>query len=61
MGPPGLLDALEQRFSAHGVPDRLHTERFRPGIVVTAGEGGAVTFTTVRHRPSTPMGLTHAA
>lgn len=43
-GPAGLLDAVEQRWVADGIPDRLHTERFRP-TVITAGEGGTVTFT----------------
>lgn len=43
-GPSGLLDAIEQRWDADGIADRLHTERFRP-TVITAGEGGAVTFT----------------
>lgn len=43
-GPAGLLDALEQRWDADGIADRLHTERFRP-TVITAGEGGTVTFT----------------
>ncbi|QNP76171.1 ferredoxin reductase [Streptomyces roseirectus] len=42
-GPAGLLDAAEEHWSAHGVPERLHTERFRPGVVVT-GDGGEVTF-----------------
>ncbi|WP_375430012.1 ferredoxin reductase [uncultured Friedmanniella sp.] len=42
-GPTGLLDALEGHWSAAGLADRLHTERFR-AVVVTAGEGGAVTF-----------------
>jgi ferredoxin-NADP reductase len=43
-GPTGMLDALEKHWADVGQPDRLHTERFRP-VVVTAGEGGAVTFT----------------
>jgi stearoyl-CoA 9-desaturase NADPH oxidoreductase len=43
-GPTAMLDALEQHWDAHGMPERLHTERFRP-TVVTAGEGGTVTFT----------------
>ena len=43
-GPTGLLDALEERWASHGVPQRLHTERFRPHVVVT-GEGGQVSFT----------------
>jgi ferredoxin-NADP reductase len=43
-GPAGLLDALEQRWAADGIADRLHTERFRPAVI-TAGEGGTVTFT----------------
>jgi ferredoxin-NADP reductase len=42
-GPTGLLDALEQLWASYGVADRLHTERFRPSVVV-AGDGGAVTF-----------------
>jgi ferredoxin-NADP reductase len=43
-GPTGMLDALEQHWNDTGMPERLHTERFRP-TVVTAGEGGTVTFT----------------
>jgi stearoyl-CoA 9-desaturase NADPH oxidoreductase len=42
-GPAGLLDALEQRWAAEGIADRLHTERFRP-TVITAGDGGVVSF-----------------
>ncbi len=42
-GPVGLLDALEAHWAAAGVPERLHTERFRPTLVV-AGDGGTVTF-----------------
>ena len=42
-GPAGLLDALESRWAADGIADRLHTERFRPTII-TAGDGGIVTF-----------------
>jgi stearoyl-CoA 9-desaturase NADPH oxidoreductase len=42
-GPAGLLDALERRWAAEGNADRLHLERFRP-TVITAGEGGTVTF-----------------
>ncbi|WEV29028.1 ferredoxin reductase [Streptomyces sp. 71268] len=44
-GPAGLLDAVEERWAAHGVRERLHTERFRPSVVV-AGDGGEVTFST---------------
>ncbi|MEV0325658.1 ferredoxin reductase [Micromonospora echinospora] len=43
-GPVGLLDALEAHWAGGGAADRLHTERFRP-TVITAGEGGPVTFT----------------
>jgi ferredoxin-NADP reductase len=43
-GPTGMLDALEQHWNDNGMPERLHTERFRP-TVVTAGEGGTVSFT----------------
>jgi ferredoxin-NADP reductase len=42
-GPTGMLDALEDLFAARGIADRLHTERFRPTVLVT-GEGGTVTF-----------------
>ncbi|HVM27000.1 MAG TPA: ferredoxin reductase [Mycobacteriales bacterium] len=42
-GPAGMLDALDAHFSAVGVADRLHTERFRPAVLVT-GEGGTVRF-----------------
>ncbi len=43
-GPAGMLDALEQHWAEAGIADRLHTERFR-ATVVSAGEGGLVTFT----------------
>jgi stearoyl-CoA 9-desaturase NADPH oxidoreductase len=42
-GPTAMLDAFEEHYEAAGLGDRLHTERFRP-VVVTAGEGGTVTF-----------------
>jgi ferredoxin-NADP reductase len=42
-GPTGLLDALEQHFEQTGHATRLHTERFRPNVLVT-GEGGQVSF-----------------
>lgn len=42
-GPAGLLDAIQQRWAADGIADRLHIERFRPAVVAT-GEGGTVTF-----------------
>jgi ferredoxin-NADP reductase len=44
-GPAGLLDAAEEHWARHGVTERLHTERFRPTVVV-AGDGGEVTFST---------------
>ncbi|MCW2569974.1 MAG: Stearoyl-CoA 9-desaturase, partial [Frankiales bacterium] len=53
-GPTGMLDAFE----AWWPNDRLHTERFRPSVLVT-GEGGPVTFarsgTTVDADGSTPL------
>ncbi len=53
-GPTGMLDALE----AWWPTSRLHTERFRPSVLVT-GEGGRVTFsragTTVEADGSTPL------
>ncbi|MFD7026457.1 ferredoxin reductase [Streptomyces sp. NPDC059917] len=60
-GPAGLLDAAEEHWGAHGVPERLHTERFRPAVVVTGdgADGGAVTFattgTTVDADGATPL------
>lgn len=42
-GPAGLLDALQQHWTAAGMVDRLHTERFRAEILAT-GDGGTVTF-----------------
>ncbi|RIV37617.1 ferredoxin reductase [Micromonospora radicis] len=57
-GPVGLLDAVERHWSARDRVDRLHTERFRP-TVITAGEGGTVTFTrssvTVEAAGATPL------
>jgi stearoyl-CoA 9-desaturase NADPH oxidoreductase len=43
-GPAGMLDALESHWAAVGIADSLHTERFRPSIVATEGDGGTVTF-----------------
>ncbi|MEU1347665.1 ferredoxin reductase [Streptomyces sp. NPDC005795] len=45
-GPAGLLDAAEEHWTAHGVQERLHTERFRPTILVARDGGGEVTFST---------------
>jgi ferredoxin-NADP reductase len=42
-GPIGLLDAMEQHFEQTGRAAELHTERFRPNVLVT-GEGGQVSF-----------------
>ncbi|WP_203995564.1 ferredoxin reductase [Micromonospora lutea] len=57
-GPLGLLDAAEEHWSARGHAARLHTERFRP-TVITAGDGGTVTFTrssvTVAAAGGTPL------
>ncbi|MGW6932743.1 ferredoxin reductase [Lentzea sp. NPDC054927] len=44
-GPAGLLDAAEAHWAQHAKAGSLHTERFRPTVVV-AGEGGEVTFST---------------
>ncbi|GAA2135177.1 NADPH oxidoreductase [Kitasatospora kazusensis] len=57
-GPGGLLDAVEEHWTGHGLLERLHTERFRPRIVV-AGDGGEVTFSatgrTVDADGATPL------
>jgi ferredoxin-NADP reductase len=47
-GPGGLLDALRERWRAHGAGARLHVERFAPGELVGEGErgrGGTIEFT----------------
>jgi ferredoxin-NADP reductase len=44
-GPAGLLDAAEAHWAGHGKAESLHTERFRPSVVI-AGDGGEVTFST---------------
>jgi stearoyl-CoA 9-desaturase NADPH oxidoreductase len=53
-GPTGMLDAFESWWPN----DLLHTERFRPSVLVT-GEGGAVSFgrtgTTVEADGATPL------
>ncbi|MFF0412944.1 ferredoxin reductase [Kitasatospora sp. NPDC004745] len=61
-GPAGLLDAAEERWSEHGVRERLHTERFRPAAAVVVGDGsdgGEVTFSatgrTVEADGATPL------
>jgi ferredoxin-NADP reductase len=43
-GPVGMLEALEAHWESAGLAGRLHTERFRPTVLVT-GEGGTVAFT----------------
>ena len=43
-GPTAMLDDLEAHWASHGLADQMHTERFRPTVLVT-GEGGTVTFT----------------
>lgn len=42
-GPNEMLDDLEAHWRAGDAADRLHTERFRPAVVVV-GDGGTVTF-----------------
>jgi ferredoxin-NADP reductase len=57
-GPGGLLDALERHYADTGIEEQIHTERFRPSVIVP-GEGGEVTFsgseTTVEADGSTPL------
>lgn len=43
-GPEGLLAAAERVWSAAGIGDRLHLERFAVTKAAPAGAGGAVTF-----------------
>ena len=42
-GPTAMLDDVEARWSAAGVAERMHTERFR-ATVTEVGDGGTVTF-----------------
>jgi ferredoxin-NADP reductase len=42
-GPNEMLDDLTAHWHTAGAADRLHTERFRPAVVVV-GDGGTVTF-----------------
>ncbi|CAB4726379.1 MAG: 2Fe-2S iron-sulfur cluster binding domain-containing protein [Actinobacteria bacterium] len=54
-GPVGLLDALEEHHTAHGLP--LHLERFRTELIAI-GEGGTVAFadgTVVETDAATPI------
>ena len=57
-GPTGMLDDLEAWWAAAGASARLHTERFRPHVLVT-GDGGTVSFTaagpTVEADGATPL------
>ncbi len=57
-GPVGMLEALEEHWASAGLSDRLHTERFRPRVLVT-GEGGTVSFartgSTVEADGATPI------
>ncbi|MBV8861549.1 MAG: ferredoxin reductase [Mycobacterium sp.] len=43
-GPAAMLDAAERAWSAAGVPQRLHLERFAVSRAAPAGAGGTVTF-----------------
>ena len=43
-GPDGLLKAAERAWSAAGVHERLHLERFAVSRAAPAGAGGTVTF-----------------
>jgi ferredoxin-NADP reductase len=57
-GPTAMLDDLEAHWAGEGVLERLHVERFRASVV-TAGEGGSVTFSrsgvTVEADGGTPI------
>jgi stearoyl-CoA 9-desaturase NADPH oxidoreductase len=43
-GPEGMLNAAERVWSAAGIGDRLHLERFAVSRAAPAGVGGTVTF-----------------
>lgn len=42
-GPTAMLDDAEAHWEAHGLAERLHTERFRP-VILAVGDGGEITF-----------------
>lgn len=44
-GPTGMLDAMTGHWQAAGIGAQLHTERFRPHVQVSDGDGGTVSFT----------------
>ena len=43
-GPEAMLNAAERAWSAAGIADRLHLERFAVSKAAPAGQGGTVTF-----------------
>jgi ferredoxin-NADP reductase len=46
-GPPGLLEAMSERWRVDGDPERLHLERFQPDAHLgdgERGEGGTITL-----------------
>jgi ferredoxin len=53
-GPAGLLDAVEERWAALGLSDRLHTERFRTPLA-EPGDGGTLRLTGTVTGTVTPV------
>jgi len=43
-GPGPMLDAAQEHYERHGVPDQLHLERFSLELGGDGGEGGTITF-----------------
>ncbi|MBW0011588.1 ferredoxin reductase [Mycobacterium sp.] len=56
-GPGGLLDDLENQYTAAGLETKLRTERFRAAAVST-GDGGPVSFTRSGVTAETATGAT---
>jgi ferredoxin-NADP reductase len=58
-GPEGMLTAAEQAWSAEGIGERLHLERFAAARVAVHGRGGTVEFArsgkTVTVDAATPL------
>jgi stearoyl-CoA 9-desaturase NADPH oxidoreductase len=58
-GPEGMLSAAERAWSAAGIDDRLHLERFAASRAAVHGEGGTVEFArsgkTVTVDAATPL------
>jgi stearoyl-CoA 9-desaturase NADPH oxidoreductase len=56
-GPNEMLDDLETHWAEEDLAGRLHTERFRPTVIVSGDGGGTVTFARTRTVVDSPGGV----